>query len=93
MEPRHSQIPGAGAIGQNAWLKGGSHGCKSGKAGREQGRNIPPPPAPPPPTALSHLQPLSPSDQTNQETSRKEAWKVESEELASWEQREGQRLE
>ena len=50
-------------------------------------------PPPPPPTALSHLQPLSPSDQTNQETSRKEAWKVESEELASWEQREGQRLE
>lgn len=45
---------------------------------------------PPNPTPLSHLQPLSPSDQTNQETSRKEAWEVESEESASWQQREGQ---
>lgn len=57
------------------------------------GKKYSAPRPPTPPTPLSHLQPLSPSDQTNQETSRKEAWKVESEELASWEQREGQRLE
>lgn len=44
---------------------------------------------------LSHLQPVSPSDQdqANQKASRREAWEMRSEDLASWEQREGQRLE
>lgn len=90
MEPR-GRIPGAGATGQNAWLKGGSHGCKSGKPERT-GKKYPPPRSFH--SLISSL--CLPVTKTKpiRKASRREAWEMRSvEDLASWEQREGQRLD